>query len=345
MEIIKQKFYESPDNLPGGGEEIKPRFVKEDDLLNLGKEELAKVQFDESGKPFIPEKIEKKENTPPEGDKDKKPDDPTPPADQQKKEPDKKAEPTLDEQIKVIEDIPKDDRTSEQKTELRRLNAERKMHEATQEAAKLRKELEEKEKETFELKSKTLPEFKELDPEEEKELKDTDPDEYNEYTKEKESYKSQVQEMMLSSARKTFSNFVDFYANQFGKSGLSQDEIKKSEDFQNYLKSDEFKSISMITDRLPERDGSISLKTIQDAYFIVNREKIVADAQLSGRQQALEDINKTKRSDASELDRVPRESAQKGIKKLSELTTQEIEEMTPHQRKSYMDEWRAERVN
>ena len=327
--IIKQKFYETPDKSSSGVvEELKPRFIADNDLLTLGKEQLSKVEFDDKGKAFIMEKTEKKVDTaaqdqPPKDDKAAAPADKDKPTNGEKP-PDA---PTLDAEIKVIEDIPKSDRTKEQVLELRRLHAEKKMHEATQTAADLKRQLDERDKRLFELEAKEIPEFEYL---EDKDYAELPKDEQKIYDQEKSQYETAVANRAQISNQKTIGNIAAFYTQVLGTK-QTVEEVLKDPKFGEFLKSDDFHKLDQfVTKKMQkEYDGTYSLDTLLTAHLALNRDRIVTDAETRGRTQAAEDIIKANNSDASTFDRVPKETGTRGVKKLSDYTADEIAGM-PH---------------
>ena len=81
---------------------------------------------------------------------------------------------------------------------------------------------------------------------------------------------------------------------------------------------------------------------MMDAHFVVNRDKIIADARVQGRKVAVDDITKATASDASKLDKIPKESGTKTMKKASELTSDEIDQMGKEELESYEKELKLE---
>ena len=329
-----------------------------DQIDSMGKDDLDRVEFDEeSGDATLrkdskkePEKKDedpdKKSQIPAEGDdKDKKPEDET------GKEPEKKPEPTVDEQIDELEKIPKEERTDAQKLELRRLNAERRMHQATREAAEYRKQNEDLKKQLFEYKSKDMPEFEELTEDEYNDLPD---DEKAEYDKEKQEYITATKSAAMESAKNTFTNFVAAYKAITGEKADIKDLViletlpdgtqrLKSEALRNFLASDDFRKLDEeLSTYRKGYDGTYSVEQIMKANYVVNKDKILADAQLAGRQQAMNDIKNATNSDASSFDTVPKESGTRPMKKLSELTDEQIENMSKEQYENYVKEMERE---
>lgn len=346
-----------------GQEEKQPETAYEEieveDVDSLSEEDLANATVDDdTGKVTVRKPVKKdetddkeeNENTSPE---DKENEDEKKTKDDDEKPPEDKT-PTVAEQIADIEKIPKDDRTDAQTLELRRLHAEQRMTQATMEASDLRKDLEKTKRELFELKNKQKPDFELLDEEDEQELKETDPDEYNKYVAEKQEFETAQRAVAIETVKNTFTNIAAFYKAIKGVDVAVSDLIKTkpmitedgqiitdpktgqpiyepvNKEFGEFLQSDEFKKIDqyVMNNMRTDYDGSIPINVIHDAHLIVNKDKILSDAQLAGREQALNDINNANHSDASSFDTVPKSDGKTRAKKVSDLTDDEIENMS-----------------
>ena len=218
------------------------------------------------------------------------------------------------------------------------------MHEATQEAAELRRKAKELEDERIEREQRELEEsetFQELSPYEEEALKDSDRDEYDNYVKEKQEFQHRQTERVKSVALKTFNNLADFYkqVNNMDKNMKTED-IVKSEDFKEYLKSDEFKNLDtfLSSNIRPNRDGSFDVDKMMLAHRSVNFHKYISDSRIRGRKDAIEDIENASKSDSSKLNRAPKGSPIKGTKRLSELTQNDIDLMSVDELNEYQKE-------
>ena len=332
--LFYTKLYATDDK---GGDQVDPN--------ELSYEELQKASVDEDDKIVItPDKKEEPQDKQPEPEKDEKVEEPKKeePKEEPKKEPEK--EKTDSEKLEDLEKIPKDQRTNEQVLELRRLHAERKMHEVAQEKSKLERELEQQRKKLYEYEKEKAPKFERLDEEEQNELREEDPEAYVNYKKEEVAYNESLAQKAKATAEATFNNIAAFYQSITNKAGEKAENIIESQEFREWLKSDEFKNIDRyVTDFMNRQyDGTYSVKQMMDAHFVVNRDKIIADARVQGRKEAVDDITKATASDASKLDKIPKESGTKTMKKASELTSDEIDQMGKEELESYEKELKLE---
>lgn len=342
--------------------DVKVDDLTEDQIDDMGHEEIDRVQFDEEADDAIlkaPEK--KKEETPPaekDDDPDKKPDESQKKeGDDDEKKPDeedekKKDEPTIDDEIAEIEKISKEERTDIQVVELRRLNAERRMHQATKEAADLRNERDGLKEEIY---NKEL-EGEEEEPERlsDEEREELPAEEKEVYDKEIKEYDDRQVERAAGQASNTFTNIAAFYKALKGITDSVEDLIKReasedgkqrlsNADFREFLKSEEFKKVDAeVTGYKKQYDGTYSADQMMKAHFTVNKDKILSDAQLSGREQALTDIGRANDSDASKLDKLPKSEGKTGLKKVSTLTDDEIDNMGEEDTKSYVEQMERE---
>ncbi|MHC4756907.1 MAG: hypothetical protein ACYTBP_17425 [Planctomycetota bacterium] len=366
FDLNKMIFFD--EDTPAGSAQEKDVDVEEmteDQIDEMGKDDLDRVEFDEESGDATLKAGEKKEpEKPPETDKvpdekgegdeakkDLETEKKEPSDKDEKKEDDEKKEPTPDEQISELEKIPKEERTEVQTLQLRHLNAERRMHKATQEAADVRKERDTLKEQLGEMKQKDVPEFEELTNEE---YNDLPPDEQAEYNKEKEQHQEAVKEIAIDQAKNTFTNFVAAYKAITGDTAKIEElqtletlpdgsQQLKNEALRTFLSSDEFSTLdNELSTYRKGKDGSYSVEQIMKAHFVVNKDKLLSDAQVAGRKQAMDDIKTAKNSDASDFDAVPKESRQKGIKKVSDLTDDEIENMSEDEYKSYVKEMELE---
>lgn len=332
----KPLFLYAPDEKQSEGAE-----AEEVDVDQLSQEELERATVDENDRVVL---------TPDPGTKEDQQDDDEEPADDKKDPPkdekkaEEKAEEPFDElpdsaktdsQIKELEDIPKEERTPEQTLELRRLHAERRMHQAIQKSAELERKLEEIEKKKPD--EDEIGKFEYLEEDEEDALMQEDPAEYRKYLKEKEAYESKVAERQMSARKETFHNIGRLYQEVTGTNGKVEDAIQTPE-FKEWLKSDEFKALDrFVTGNMKPVNGTYSMEQLQAAHRAMNYEKAVSQAELRGRQEAVDDIKGASRK-GSELDKAPKESGPKGTKSLDSLTPEEIESMSAEELASWEKE-------
>ena len=366
LDLTHRIFYDAEDTA-GAAADVKDRDVDqmtEDEIDEMGQDDLDRVEIDEeSGRATLKDPEKKEEETPEtDEDQDKEADEKKTEGDDKDKKPDdgkteeKEDEGSkLDKQISDLENIPKEERTSEQVLELRRLNAERRMHQATREASELRKTNEELQKKLYEKEMAEEDEFEQLSEEEEKDLKETDPEEFAKYEQEKDKYIERETNRAKSQAQNTFINIAAFYKGLKGAEDSIDEllEVEKLQDgtqrfknaaFQEFLKSDEFKRVDkFVTDNMKKRyDGTYTSQQMMDAHYIVNKDKILSDTKLAGREQALNDIKRASSSDASKLENVPKSEGKKGLKRVSDLTDDEIESMSEDEMKSYQAQMERE---
>lgn len=330
--------------------------MSEEDVNNMGIEEVATMEMTDDGKLVKKDQQQKQEEPPPKKEEKAEEKKPEEKAEEKKEEekPEEKKEPTIDDQIKAIDDIPKDQRTPEQVAEHRRLNAEKRMHEATQEAAKLKRENEELKEKQYKAELEREETFEPLSEEDEKELKETDPDEYDNYTKEKEAFEKRQNQRYAETSKNQFINIAAFYKAKSGvdidvndlltleTTGDGKHQLKDA-GFREFLASDEFKKIdNELMTMKPSYNGTYTVDQFHKADLFVNKDKYLSDAQLQGREQAADDISKAANSDASKLDGVPASDGTKGIKRISELTDDEIDNMSQSELESYQKELKAQ---
>jgi len=341
------RFYDEPDK-SGGDPDV--------DVNELSQEELQRASVDEEDKvvitpeekvdkepPDIPsDEDEKKVEKPkePEGDekedKVEKPDEKEPPA--------KPPEKSLDEQISDLEKIPKEERTEVQILQLRHLNAEKKLREYQADRDRLQQKYEEQAEKLRDYETKEEPKFEELTEEEEEELMVEDPEEYRKYQKEKAEYEQHLSAKAETTAKTIFSNIATFYKEITGKTKEDLTDTLKSKEFNEWLETDDFKRIDLyVTKNMTKlRDGTYSVNQIRDAHFVVNRDSIVSGARAEGRKEAVDDIKGATRTDASELDKVPKETGIKGAKKISDYTPEEIQNLSPEEHKRLVKQMELE---
>ena len=127
--------------------DVKVDDLKDEELDDLGQEDFDRITTDEeSGESILKDPPKPKEEEPPEtppkkdeekpaeGEKPKEGDE----EDKKPKEDEPKDEHAkITDDIKSLEDVPKEDRTDVQAIELSRLNAVQRMHQATKEAAEI----------------------------------------------------------------------------------------------------------------------------------------------------------------------------------------------------------------
>jgi hypothetical protein len=226
------------------------------------------------------------------------------------------------------------------------------MHQATSEAAEIKKENARLKEEKYN---------KELEEEEEppekltqEEYDELPPDEQKVYNQEIKQYEDRVNARAAHQASNTFTNIAAFYKALKGIPDSVEDIMKREEtgdgkqrlsnaEFREFLKSDEFKAVDAeVTGMKKQYDGTYSAEQMMKAHFIVNKDKILSDAQLAGREQALDDINGATNSDASKLDRIPKSEGKKGLKKVSDLTEEEIDDMSKEEYEQYEKQMEAE---
>ena len=276
------------------------------DIDQMGQEELENAKFDEeTGDLITPEGTEKdqKPDEKPEGvekpEESEKPEEKTKDAEPEEK--------SLDEQIAELETVPKDERSEVQALELRRLNAERKMHQVAQEKKQIEDRLSEREARLKELEeSQEEDEFIELPESEEKLLKEEDPEEYQKYSQDKQRFVEKQNERVINSAKATYGSLIEFFKETHGiDAKASVDDVSKMEEFKNYMKSEEFQRLDRYLSEYvrPTKDGSYDLDRIKAAHRVTNYDKIIANTKVAGRKEALEDITKTKNSDTSKFQR------------------------------------------
>lgn len=352
--LTKRIFYDDGSTSGATTEEkdVKVNDLTEDQIDDMGQDDLDRVQFDEDSdeailkapaKPKEDEKplepVEKDEKKPVEGDDDEK----------KPEEDEKPPKPTIDEDIKTIEDIPKEERTEEQTVELRRLNSERRMHVATQEAADLRKERDALQEKLY---NKEL-EGEEEEPERltEEEYDELPPEEQTEYKTEIEKYETRQEQKVVQQSSQSFRNLAAFYKTLKNSNETVEDLIKLKADpdsksgykysnaeFGEWIKSDEFQTFDAeVTGMRKQYDGTYSVEQMQKAFFTVNKEKLLSDAQRTGREQALTDIDSANSSDASKLDMIPKTDGKKGLKRVSDLSDEEIDNMGVDEYKAYVE--------
>jgi hypothetical protein len=336
--------------------------LTDEQIDDLGQDDLDRIQTDEeSGESILkdppkPKDDDQKETAP---DPEKKEDDDKTPeeTDDKKEGDDKDDEPKdehakIDKEIKDLEDIPKEDRTDVQVIELRRLNAERRMHQATKEAAVIKKERDELAEKLYnkELEEEDEPPEK-LTQEEYDELP---PDEQKVYNEEIKQYEDRVNARAAHAASNTFTNIAAFYKALKGIPDSVEDILKREEtgdgkqrlsnaEFREFLKSDEFKVVDAeVTGMKKQYDGTYSVDQMMKAHFIVNKDKILSDAQIAGREQALNDIDGASNSDASKLDKIPKTEGKKGLKKVSDLSDEEIDNMSKEEYEQHVEQMERE---
>ena len=290
-----------------------------------------------------PDETDEKDDKPVEGDdKDKKP--------EEKKEDEPKDEAAeVDTNIAAIEETPKEERTEAQTMALRHLNAEKRMHKATKETADLKKENERLNEDLYNK------ELADEDPEPERmseeELEELPPDEKTAQLKEEKAWDDRQVDRAKIQSTTSFKNLASFYKT-LKHSDKSVDDLIKLEadpdnkdgfkysnaEFGVWTKSDEFKALDKeVTAMKKQYDGTYSVEQIQKAYFTVNKDKLLSDAQRTGREQALDDINGANNSDASRLDGLPKTEGKRGLKKISDLSQDEIDNMSEEEEKSYVN--------
>jgi len=327
--------------------------MTDEEIDNLGIEEAGNMEISDDGKAIKKgttetkePKVEPEENEPEEKAEDKKEPD-------EKKEPEEKEELTIDDQIKAIDDIPKEKRTPEQTAEHRRLHAEKRMHEATQEAAELKRKNAELEEKLYKTELDKEEVFERLSLEDEKELEETDPDEYKKYSDEKQAYETRTQQRAAETSKNQFINIAAFYKAKTGVD-LNVEELLtlestadgkhqlKDTGFRDFLASDEFKKIDEELKYMkPSFNGTFTVDQMNKADLLVNKDKYLSDAQLKGREQATDDITKAANSDASKFSGIPASDGTKGLKRISELTEEEIDNMSQTEIESYEEELKA----
>ena len=292
----------------------------------LSLEELQKASSDDKTPDETPEETpQKKDNEDDKNDKDlateKDETEDTDIEEVKKEKPPK--EPTLEE----LEKIPAEERTDIQKEMIRRLHAQGKMTKATQKVAKLQKLLNESEKTRYELEKSKKKEFTYLDEDEEDALMREDPDEYKKYQQDKQAHEKEQLEQVQVVQNSIFNNIVGL----FQKLTNNNDDIevvKKSPEFQAWVKSDEFLKIDQYVtgNMMPRYDGVYTIDQMMDAHKIVNFNSIVSKSKVDGRKEALDDIENANKS-GSKLDKISQDKKGKSSKKLKDLTFEEIDEM------------------
>ena len=340
-----QIYFEKADDQSGG--EVKIDEMSDETVDDLGISDLKKIEIDGIGEETPTVVPPEPEIKPPE-DEVKPPvdekivDDKPKPDELKEDEPDKKPEPKpLVDQISELETIPKEERTDIQKVELQRLHSEKKMNETLVERDQLRKENDDLKKA---VPDEPEEEFEILSEEQEKELMRDDPDEYDKYMGEKKGFETRQGERVLAAQSTTWNNIVDFYK---AKTGVDGDfDPKTDEGFHKYLESDDFVKLDkFITGNYQTIKGSHTLAQIQAADRSINHDSYVSQAEIRGRQQALDDTDPNKFVDQSALDGIPKESGKPTVKKASDLQDDEIDNLGKSGGKAYIDQMEIESGN
>jgi hypothetical protein len=330
--------------------------MTEEQIDEMGNEDAERVVVDEeSGVATLkdPPPVEKDEITTESDEKDDKDEKPPAEGDDKDKKPEEDDKPkdeaaTVDDDIAKLEEVPKEERTEAQVMALRHLNAEKRMHSATKEAAELKKENARLAEELYN---------KELaaeDPEPERmsqeELDELPPDEKAAQIAEEKAWDDRQEARAAQQSTTSFKNLAAFFKT-LKNSEVSVDDLIKLEadpdsrtgykysntEFGEWITSDEFKALDKeVTAMKKNYDGTYSVEQIQKAYFTVNKDKLLSDAQRTGREQALNDIDSANHSDASKLDGIPKTEGKRGLKKVSDLTQDEIDNMSDEEEASYI---------
>jgi len=285
------------------------------DPSDLSLEEIEALEKKEEGDP----EPDKKEPDKPEPDKDVKD---SPDTEEPTDKPDK-AEPEPEKEIKADTD-PKEVKRVE---DLRRLTTK-----AQQEAAELRRKLQEVNNQLAESKKNS---FQKLDDEEKDELKETDPDAYIEYVREEEKHENEIKAAETEQLEKLteiqsgeVSNFIlDRFGLEFDLSipyDKQKDEIKALVDSGKLNKIDEY-----LDNNVKSQNGVYTASQMDDAYTVVFKDEIIADSKKNVREEVLGDIEKAA-GGGSVLDKIPSDGAstRTGKKDPNDLNQEDIENLS-----------------